>query len=217
MSPRASVAVSVMPTLAGSPSSTHSCSGVYSRSFGKVLTAGSSVDRVKSSRVRCPGRAGREASRTTVEGKCHYAHLFGATSDVDREKRAGSADLRRHVRHRDRMPQGGRRSARGDGPDVRTGRAHQHRVAGPRGPPGQTLEADQEPRRLRTGARPQRRLADEVARLVERDHPAEAGVVRRRSAVELLAVERHAGLEAQAVASRETRWNQPVRLARGAK
>src|SRR5450756_691761 len=135
MSPRASVAVSVITTLAGSPSSTHSCSGVYSRSFGKVLTDGSSVDGVKSSWVRCRGGAAHEASRTTVEGKCHHAHLFGATSHVDGEKGARSADLRRHVRHRDRVPQGGRRCAGGNGPHVRTVRAHRHRVAGSRGSP----------------------------------------------------------------------------------
>ena len=53
--------------------------------------------------------------------------------------------------------------------------------------------------------RDERRLADEIARAREIDRPGEAGLERRHRLVHVLAVEVHAGFEAQRVARAEAR------------
>src|SRR4051812_43555703 len=64
--------------------------------------------------------------------------------------------------------------------------------------------ADELLRRAVLGNARQRLTPDEVARLVELDHPAETRLERVRLAIELVAVQGHAGLKAQGVAGAET-------------
>ena len=70
-------------------------------------------------------------------------------------------------------------------------------------------EADEPARGAVPGDALERRPPDEVARLVELDDAAEAGLERVRASIELVAVQGHAGLEAQRVARAEADGHQP--------
>src|SRR5262249_51771911 len=76
------------------------------------------------------------------------------------------------------------------------------------------LEPDELPGKARRLDPDQRRLPEEVARLVELHDPAEAGLERVRRLVDLVAVERQASLEAQRVARAEPGGLEAERLAR---
>src|SRR5690606_42037517 len=126
MSPSASVAVSVMPTVAGTESSTHSWSALYRRSVGNVAMG------------LLQGRG--LLLRTTEERIGHHTERFGATAHVDTELGALRAALGGRVRERDRVAERGRGGARGDGayPDpTRLGRGARGAARAGR-PPAQT-------------------------------------------------------------------------------
>src|SRR5690554_7587716 len=105
MSPSASVAVSVMPTVAGTESSTHSWSALYRRSVGNVAMG------------LLQGRG--LLLRTTVERIGHHTERFGATAHVDTELGALRAHLGGHVRERDRVAERDRKSTRLNSSHVR--------------------------------------------------------------------------------------------------
>ena len=77
-------------------------------------------------------------------------------------------------------------------------------------PPAGHLEADEEPGRAGFGDPSEGIPPDEVDRLVEADDPAQVRLVGIRGRVEVVAVERHAGLEAQGVAGAEADRDEPV-------
>ncbi len=79
-----------------------------------------------------------------------------------------------------------------------------------RHPPGPADEPDQLALRRCPGALLEGRAADEVAGLVELDHPAKAGVERGEAGSELVAVERHPGLEPERVPCGQAGRYQPV-------
>ncbi len=87
------------------------------------------------------------------------------------------------------------------------------RVAVPGDPAAADDEADEATARPLGGDPLEGRPADEVAGLVELDHPAETGVVRADGRIEVVAVERHPRLEPERVARAQPDRHQPVRSA----
>src|SRR5450830_1074073 len=114
MSPSASAAVAVIPTVAGSPPSSHSCSAVYCRLSGTLLIGSPGRGR-KVERARRATPQGLAPS--TGEGKSNDAHGLAASAHVDREVRARCTHLGGHVGHRDGVAKGGGGCARRDVPD----------------------------------------------------------------------------------------------------
>ena len=80
-------------------------------------------------------------------------------------------------------------------------------------PPPRHLEAHEEAGRAGLGDAPEGVPPDEIDRLVEAHDPAEVRLVRVDRGVEVVAVQRHAGLEAQRVAGAEADRDEAVRRA----
>src|SRR5690349_6885451 len=79
----------------------------------------------------------------------------------------------------------------------------------PGNPPGLADKPDKGERGPVLGATGQRGAADKVAGLVQLHEATKARFERRDLAAELVAVQRHPGLEAERVACRQSRWHEP--------
>src|SRR4051794_22603870 len=177
MSPSRSAAYAVMPTVATSPSaSTHSCSAVYLSSCSPVMSG-----------------------LSLVEGEGDDAGGQGGAAHVDREVAGGR--IRVEVGERDRMAEGGaERAARHLADDLLP---REHAVAVPARPLAVGLEPDEHAAAVRVEAL--HGVAAHVVRgLLPAHQPAEAGLLGQRERRQLVAVERHARLEAERVPRRET-------------
>src|SRR3954469_25060314 len=176
MSPSRSAAYAVMPTVATSPSaSTHSCSAVYLSSCSPVMSG-----------------------LSLVEGKGDDARGQRGAAHVDRQVAGGR--VRVEVGESDRMAEGGaERAARHLADDLV---AREHAVAVPSGPLALGHEADEHAAAVRLEAL-DGVPADVVRGLLPAHQPAEAGLLGPRQRGQLVAVERHARLEAERVARRE--------------
>src|SRR5262245_60265256 len=132
-----------------------------------------------------------------VEGQGGHRARLGLVLDEELELRAGRRELVANVCRRDIRVQRRRHVARTDVPDLLAGAGDL--VALARAALARRHQADQPPAGAALLLQPFERLAaDEVVR--ELDRPVEAGLERVRRLVDLVTVERHAGLVPQRVA-----------------
>src|SRR5690606_15700798 len=192
MSPRASVATVVMPMRTGvTESSTHSCSAVYLRSVRMVATA--------APRIGCSG--------TTVERALDDGERFARATHVRLHLGADVGDGEIDDGERDRVPEG--RAGQPGRHDADLPALVEDGAARPGGAAPRAGEADEHPPPRLTGLvrgadALERRAPDEVGGLASQaHHPAQPGGERVDVEAELVAVQRHRGLEPQRVAGRE--------------
>src|ERR1700730_4002536 len=209
MSPSASCAWSVMPTVSVPSASvrTHSCDSVYFRSAGMLIgcscACDASMTEKRGGRALRLGAVRSAGEHLAVAHERQFYHACGKRLVADLHLNDfARLDALRHARERDRFLHGRReRAARDFAVAVRREHLlvraqHAARLA-------VFLVQDQADERGLRAVGFELRLADEIARRSQIDGPCEAGVQRRDAVVHVLAVQVHAGFEAQRVARAE--------------
>src|SRR4029079_19193961 len=152
-------------------------------------------------------------SCSLVERQRHDLRGHRLLADLDGKYRTRLGIVGRTVAHADGLAERRRLGPAGD--DAGPVLVIEHRVAVARDAPAGDDHADELLRGTLLRRSGERLAPDEVARLVELDPPAEPCLERIRLAIQLVAVERHARLEAERVARPEPAGDHPGVAASG--